>query len=203
MARGAHQLSESHGRTQPSLTAIPTPPRSRITDAKTGTEILKQGGRKALCEDIRELTITWNLQHPKLAERHFFTDKVNVQFDVLGTSVVDGVARHVYTGDIVAVCNRGLGDIAVELAKKLSKPGALGHGIGDAAVFRLCARSGDDGLPLGGPRNKGVAEEDAEPGGGPTGVGAACPVRVRVGSQCRRGCPVKMKAEMHCALDVA
>ena len=137
MARGAHQLSESHGRTQPSLTAIPTPPRSRITDAKTGTEILKQGGRKALCEDIRELTITWNLQHPKLAERHFFTDKVNVQFDVLGTSVVDGVARHVYTGDIVAVCNRGLGDIAVELAKKLSKPGALGHGIGDAAVLRL------------------------------------------------------------------
>ena len=78
-------------------------------------------------------------QDAELAEGHFLAHKVNIQLNVFCSPVMDRVVRHVDAGDVVAVCHSGLGDAAVELAKQLTKPGALSDDIGDAAVLRLRA----------------------------------------------------------------
>jgi hypothetical protein len=36
------------------------------------------------------------MEHPKLAELDFLSNKMNVQFDVLGAAVADGVRRQVH-----------------------------------------------------------------------------------------------------------
>jgi hypothetical protein len=38
----------------------------------------------------------------------------------------------------------------VELVEELTHPGGLCHVVAHSAVLGLCARAGDDGLPLGG-----------------------------------------------------
>ena len=75
-------------------------------------------------------------------------NKMNVQFDVFGALVMNWVDRHVYLRDIVAVCDGGFGDRALELAEQLTKPDALRHGIGDSAVFSFGTGVRHRGLAL-------------------------------------------------------
>ena len=77
------------------------------------------------------------MKHAELAKSNFLPDKVNVELDVLGSSMVDGIPGHVDRRDIVTVDDGGLPDAMVELAKKMSQLGALGDCIGDPAILSL------------------------------------------------------------------
>lgn len=110
---------------------------ARGTDAETGSEVFKQRRRQTFGEYIRELTGARNLKNAKFTNGYLLPNEVDVDLDVFGSPVMDGVASHVHTGDVVAVGHRRLRNGVVKLAKKLSEPRALSHRIGDATVLRL------------------------------------------------------------------
>jgi hypothetical protein len=70
--------------------------------------------------------------------------------------------------------------------EELAHSGSLCHAVGHSAVLSLGTGAGDDGLPLGGPRDEVGAQERGIAGGGPTRVRAAGPVSVGVDHKIRR-----------------
>lgn len=47
------------------------------------------------------------MQDAHVAKRHFFADEVNVDLNLLGPSMLDGVGGHVNSIDVVAVDDNG------------------------------------------------------------------------------------------------
>jgi hypothetical protein len=88
------------------------------------------------------------MQNAEFSQLNTLANEVDVQFDVLGLLVMNGVRRHVHGGDVVAVGDGGLGHATMKLAKELSEPYAFRHGIRDCPVLSLSARPGDRGLPF-------------------------------------------------------
>jgi hypothetical protein len=68
----------------------------------------------------------------------------------------------------------------------VTHPGGLRHAVGHNTVLGLCARAGDDRLPLGGPKDKVVAQEHGITVSGPTRVGIASPVSVGADHELQR-----------------
>jgi hypothetical protein len=90
--------------------------------------------------------------------------------------------------DIIAVDEGGTLKGATELVEELAQLEALYRAVGHDAVLGLGARAGDDGLPLGGPRDEVGAQEHNITGCGPACVWAASPVSVGVDHELgRRG----------------
>jgi hypothetical protein len=90
-------------------------PRSRdvaCRHAKTGTKLLENVRRQPFCHNISELLSSWYLQNPYVAEGHTLVDEVDVQLNVLGAMMMNGVGRYVDGGDIVAVDQCGADDWA-------------------------------------------------------------------------------------------
>ena len=70
---------------------IPTPPRRQsvaVGDAQAGPEILKRGGRQPFGHDVSELRGGRHMQDAKLTKSNLLTNKVDVEFDVLGPAVM-------------------------------------------------------------------------------------------------------------------
>ena len=65
-----------------------------------------------------------------MAKGHLFPNKMNVQLNVLGPSMMHRVSEEVDHRDIVAVDHRGTVNRASQLLKQLTKPGTLGDGVG-------------------------------------------------------------------------
>ena len=124
----------------------------------------------------------------KFAESNLLAYKMDVQLNMLGSSMMNWIGGHIHRRHIVTEDDRGLGEVAVELAKQLTKPDAISDRIGDGAIFRLRTRARDGGLSLGGPADKRAAEVDTVTGGGTACVRAARPIRVRVGDDVGGGC---------------
>ena len=57
-----------------------------------------------------------------MAEGHLFPNKMNIQLNMLGPSMMHRVSGEVDRRDIVAVDHRGMVNRARELLKQLSKP---------------------------------------------------------------------------------
>jgi hypothetical protein len=68
----------------------------------------------------------------------------------------------------------------MELLEELSKPISFSYAIGHDAILSLDTQSGDDVLPLGGPGDKVITEEQGVARGGPTCIRETRPVRIRV-----------------------
>jgi hypothetical protein len=91
-----------------------------------------------------------------------------------------------------------------QFLEELSKPAALSDNVGDDSIFCFRAGSRHSVLPLRRPRHQIVADEDAELGGGATGVGEPCPIGVRVGDQVVvRRVSMQSKPEVSSATEVA
>jgi hypothetical protein len=87
--------------------------------------------------------------------------------------------------------------------QELAHPGCLYHAVGHNTVLSLCAGAGDDGLPLGSPRDEVGAQEHGIAGGGPARVGAAGPVSVGVVHKIRHRGWSEEEAVVEGALEVA
>jgi hypothetical protein len=59
----------------------------------------------------------WNVKHAQLSDSDAFVDEVDVDFDVLRSTMMDGVAGHVDRRDVVAERHRCLVDAALEFAR--------------------------------------------------------------------------------------
>jgi hypothetical protein len=101
------------------------------------------------------------MQDTDLAKRHLFSNKMNVDLDVLGTTMLHWVRSHVDHAHIVAEdhCRRREG--VMKLAKKLTNPAALSHGVCNGSVFCLNTRPRDRCLPLRRLGDQVVTEVDA------------------------------------------
>jgi hypothetical protein len=97
---------------------------------------------------------------------------------MLRVLMLHGIDGEVDDADVVALDEGGALKGAVELVEELAHLGGLCHVVGHNAVLGLCAGVGDDGLPLGGPRDEVGAQEYGIAEGGPTRVRTASPVSV-------------------------
>jgi hypothetical protein len=89
------------------------------------------------------------MKNSNVTESNLLTNKVDVQLNVLGATMMDEIGGEVDSGDIVAEDNGGLVNRNGKLREKLTKPSALSNCIGHNTILSLSARPGDDGLALG------------------------------------------------------
>ena len=94
-------------------------PRSRsgASDTETGTELLEGGSRQSLRHHISELLRNQNMEDPNTSKGHLLAHKVNVQLDVFSPAMMNGVGGELHYRDVVAVDNRSLGDVMMQLLK--------------------------------------------------------------------------------------
>jgi hypothetical protein len=69
-------------------------------------------------------------ENANLSQSHLLADEVDVDLDMLGTTMMDGVGSHIDNADIVAVYNRRQGNRDMQLLEELSQLAALGHHMG-------------------------------------------------------------------------
>jgi hypothetical protein len=98
---------------------------------------LNKGRRQHLRENVGELLRGRYMCDTDFTDGHLLPNNVNVQFNMLRSFVVDWVLRHVDRRYVVAEHQRGLYDLAAELAKKVAQPCALRDCVRHAPVFRL------------------------------------------------------------------
>jgi hypothetical protein len=111
---------------------------------------------------------------------------VRVDLHVLHALMLHGIGGEVDHADVVAVDEGGALKGVVELLGQLAQPGGLCHTVGHNTVLGLCARVGDDGLPLGGPGDEVGTQEHDISGIGPVRVGTTNPISVGVDHMLRR-----------------
>jgi len=86
-----------------------------------------------------------------MTKSYLFPNKMDINLNVLGASMMNRVGGEVDRRNIVTVDNRGLVNRRQELMQKLTKPGTLGDDVGNGTVLRFSTGAGDNGLPLGRP----------------------------------------------------
>lgn len=127
------------------------------------------------------------MEDAHFTKRHLLSNKVDVQLDVFSAMMMDGVRRHVYSADVVAINDGGGGDRLMKLRKQLAHPTALSDGMSDSPVLSFHAGAGDGRLSLEGPRDEIIPEVDAVAQRRASHVGAASPVGIGVHRQGRCG----------------
>ena len=75
-----------------------TSPRSingRLDDVETETDVLKRLSRQSLGENVGKLSRRGNMKHPNLTKSNLFTNKMNINVNMLCASVLNWIAGHV------------------------------------------------------------------------------------------------------------
>jgi hypothetical protein len=129
-------------------------------------------------------------------------DKVEIDLNMLGALVLNGVGGEVDGAGVVAVDQSGPQQGVVQLHKQLTKPACLCHAVGHGAVLRLSARAGDDVLTLWEPGDEVVAQEHRVARSGPVSVGTTGPVSISVDDEVRRRGTTKKQTMVEGALEV-
>jgi hypothetical protein len=91
------------------------------------------------------------MQHANLAHGNTIVNKVQIDLDVLGALVLDGVRQHVDSANIVAEHNRSWRRWSMKLVEELTNPSSLSNDIGHITVLSLSAGTRDRVLPLQSP----------------------------------------------------
>ena len=201
-----HELRGTWSSSWASNDKLPTAPRGHngvVEHVGAGPEVEEDGQGQPLREDISELRHGRDVKDSYIAESNPLTHEMKVDLDVLRALMLHGVGGEVHGAHVVAVDDRRSIRRTPKLVQKLAQPTRLGHDIGHGPVFRLRAGPGDGLLPLGGPRDEIVADEDAVARRGLAGVRTTRPVGVRVCDEAVVGGAPEVKAELRCAADVA
>ena len=81
-----------------------------------------------------------------MAKGHLFPNKMNIQLNMLGPSMMYRISGE--------VDHRGTVNRAGDLLKQLAKPRTLGDGVGHRTILSLSTGTRDRRLPLGRPQDK-------------------------------------------------
>ena len=70
-------------------------------DAQTGSKIIEQLRREPLGHDVSELSRGRHMENSNLTKRYLFSDKMNIELDMLSAPMLNRVRGHVDGADIV------------------------------------------------------------------------------------------------------
>jgi hypothetical protein len=88
------------------------------------------------------------MKNSNVTESNLLTNEVNIQLNVLGAAMMNGVGGEVDSADVVGEDDSSLVNRAGKLGEKLTKPHTLSNCIGHSAIFSLSAGPGDGVLAL-------------------------------------------------------
>lgn len=126
------------------------------------------------------------MQYTGFTEGDSFSNEVQVNLDMLGALVLDGVGGEVDSTDVVTIDNCGAPKRAAKFLQKMAQPAGLSDSICNGAIFSLCTGPGHCGLALGRPGHEVVPEKHCITRCGFAGVRTACPISIRVDSKISR-----------------
>ena len=98
------------------------------------------------------------MKSPNPTERHLFANNMYFDLDVLHTTMLNRVASHVDSADIVTKENSRDVEGAMKLVKKLMKPTTFSHGVSHDTILGFGTGAGDCSLAFGGPGHKVVTK---------------------------------------------
>jgi hypothetical protein len=96
------------------------------------------------------------MEDADLTYGNLLSDKMKINFHMLGALMLNGVGGEVHGADIITVDEGAPRWQGLELVEQLTQPGGLSHAVGNGTILGLSAGAGDDGLPLGRPGNQVV-----------------------------------------------
>jgi hypothetical protein len=105
---------------------------------------------------------------------------VDVDLDMLRTTMLNRVASHVDSADVVTEDDYRGREGTLKLEKKLTKPTALSDGVSHSTVLGLITGARHSSLALRGPEHQIVTKIDTIARGGSASVGTTCPIRIGV-----------------------
>ena len=88
------------------------------------------------------------MKNPNTAKGNMLAHEVNIDLNMLHTSMVHRVGGKVDRADVIAVDKSSFMNITKQLLEQLTEPRALRHGISHDAILCLGAGAGNRGLPL-------------------------------------------------------
>ena len=88
------------------------------------------------------------MENPNTAKGNLLAHEVNIELNMLHTSMVHQVGGKLDHADVIEVDKSGLVNITKQLLEQLTYPRALGHDISHDMILFLGAGAGDRGLPL-------------------------------------------------------
>ena len=89
------------------------------------------------------------MKNPSQTERHLFVNKMYFNLDVLHTTMLSRVARHVDSADIVTKDESGGVEGAMKLMKKLTKPRTFSHNVSHDTIVGFVTGARDCSLAFG------------------------------------------------------
>jgi hypothetical protein len=119
-------------------------------------------------------------ENANISDSDTLTDEVEVDLHLLHVLLLHGIGGEVDRTDVVAIDEGGTCEGAVQLMKKLTEPGILGHTIGHNVILGLSAWAWDDELMLRGPGDEVGAPKHGVAGGALTRVGATNSISISV-----------------------
>ena len=87
--------------------------------------------------------------------------EVEIDLNVLGALMLDGVGAHVNGADVVTIDQRGAPEWSMKLEEQLSESCSLCNTIGYSPVFGLCTGPGHCVLTLRRPGDKIISKKDS------------------------------------------
>ena len=142
------------------------------------------------------------MEDPDFPQRDLM-DKVDVNLNVLRSSMMNWVSGHIDSTNIVTKDNRSLLERKMKFLKKLAQPTTLSHNMSNCPVLCLSTRTRNCVLPLGFPRHQGVAKIDTITRSRTPRIRATSPVGIRIGYEGVNRTCTNMKDERQRALNIA
>jgi hypothetical protein len=93
------------------------------------------------------------MKEKDFSEGHSILNKVQVNLNVLGPLMLDGVRRHIDCTDVVTVNQSGTTQRMTKIVKKLTKPSGFCYCVGDNTVLDFSTGTRHNHLVFGGPGN--------------------------------------------------
>jgi hypothetical protein len=91
------------------------------------------------------------MQDTKITDNNPFSDKVKINFDMLGALMLNGVEGHVDSTDVVAIHESSATERGMKFQEELAQPCGFDNSIRHTSILSFSTRPRDDVLMLGRP----------------------------------------------------
>jgi hypothetical protein len=98
-----------------------------------------------------------------LDQSKLLLNKVNVNLNMLGPSMLHKIVGHVHNWKIVTVYNSSLLNAGLQLGEQPAQPNRLCHSVCNHSITSLCIRARNRNLPFGRPQNQIVTKKTQYP----------------------------------------